>query len=293
MKLDRIKKVMTSVDFIKRFVMGIIVGVASIVPGLSGGVIAAASGIYEPSVNAIVSIRRQFKKSFVYLFPIGCGALIGLLLFSRIVEKAVSGSPFTVVYIFIGLVIGSLPSLIKESNDKGFKPVYLIATAIALACVVFAGDASGGTSGDAASAPSVSGGLELHIPVIMLCGAVLSVGTIIPGISSSFIFMYMGVYEPLLGAVNSFDIKTIAVLGVSFGITSLLIIKLVEVLFRRFHGYAYYAVLGFLSGTMVMVFPGVRNSALAVLDFALLAASAVGCYFLMRLGGEKKPKQEG
>ncbi|MHC1694187.1 MAG: DUF368 domain-containing protein [Eubacteriales bacterium] len=282
MKFARIKKLMTSTDFIKRFVMGLIIGVASIVPGLSGGVIAAAAGIYEPSVNAIVSIRRQFKRSAVYLFPIGTGVLIGLLLFSRVVESAVSGSRFTVIYIFIGLVIGSLPSLIKESNAQGFRKIYLIPAVIAFAAIVVAGDSAG--------TPDVTGGLELNVPVSLLCGAVLALGTIIPGISSSFIFMYMGVYEQLLSAVNSFDIKILAISGVGLVVTALLIIKLVEVVFRRFHGYAYYAVLGFLSGTMVMVFPGVQGNYFAMLDFALLITSAAGCFLLMRLG--KKPDKK-
>ena len=75
------------VDFIKKILIGFVVGIACITPGLSAGVIAAAAGLYEPAIHAIVSIRKEFKKSVIYLMPLGIGAVIGILLFSKVMKE--------------------------------------------------------------------------------------------------------------------------------------------------------------------------------------------------------------
>jgi putative membrane protein len=98
--------------------------------------------------------------------------------------------------------------------------------------------------------------------------------------------MYLGVYEPLITAIANVQLDVVMLLVVGFGLTALVIVKLIEALFRRFRGVAYYAVIGFLVGSMVMVFPGFRSGALLAMDLVLFAVSAVISYMGMRLNSK-------
>lgn len=280
-ELERLKQTIISVDFFKRMLMGLVIGIAFVTPGLSGAVIAAAAGLYEPAVHAVVSIKKEFRKSVQYLLPLAVGGGVGTLLFSRVMQELMIKAQFGVLYIFLGLVTGSIPFLVKEANDGGFRAKYLWAAAIALAAVIYTGQMT-------VWAPYRTGNMELSAVNTMICGAVVAVGTIIPGISSSFMLMYLGAYEGLLAAITSFDIKILVLLGIGSVVTGLLIIRLVEVLFRRFHGFAYYTVIGFLLGSMVMVFPGLRNGGALAVDISLFLVSAAASFAMMRLNQKRQ-----
>jgi len=264
------------VDFIKKILIGFVVGIACITPGLSAGVIAAAAGLYEPAIHAIVSIRKEFKKSVIYLMPLGIGAVIGILLFSKVMKELMINAEFIVLYIFLGLVAGSIPSLVKEANSNGFRKKYLWALAIAFVFVLC-------VERNVTWLPNQTNEAQINLVTTVLCGAVLAFGTIVPGISSSFILMRLGMYETLLAALADINIKILAMAGIGFVVTALAIIKLVDILFSKFRGFAYYAVMGFLIGSMVMIFPGFRTGFDLVIDIFLFLASAGVSFITMRL----------
>jgi len=72
--------------FARDMVLGLIIGIAGITPGLSGGALAAAMGIYEPIIRALGSLLRNFKQSALFLLPLACGGLVGVLAFSRVMN---------------------------------------------------------------------------------------------------------------------------------------------------------------------------------------------------------------
>jgi len=256
--------------------VGFVIGIASVTPGLSGGVIAAAAGLYEPAIHAILNLRKEFRASVYYLAPLAIGAGSGIFLFSKVMKELMTKAESAVLYVFLGLVAGSLPSLVKEANSGGFKKRYLWATVIPFAVVFFLDALMG-------QAKNPNTPVELGILDTILYGAVLAVGTIVPGISSSFILMYLGVYEKLLSAIANMELKILFMLAVGFAVAGLLMIKLVEFLFRRFRAFAYYAVLGFLLASMVMVFPGLRQGWGMALDAFLFLASGIASYSVMCL----------
>ncbi len=260
-------------DFVKKLVFGLVIGIACITPGLSGGVLAAAAGLYEPALRAIVRLRKEFKKGVLYLLPLGLGGGAGVLLFSRAMKGLMDNAQFGVLYVFLGLVAGSIPSLFGEAHEKGFRKQYLLAAFLPFVAVLLL----------ERSFPGVHGAGEMGWPFIILYGGVLAIGTVIPGISSSFILMNLGVYESLLDAIVAFDLRVMALLGIGAVVTGLLIIKVVEYFFRRFRGFSYYAVIGFLLGSMAMVFPGLRTGWGLVLDLFLFFASTALSWWVMRL----------
>ncbi len=261
---------------IRNVLYGLIIGIACVTPGLSGGVIAAAAGIYEPALYAIVNARNQCKRSSAYLIPLGIGTGLGVLLFSQIMKQLMANAEHAVLYAFIGMVLGSVPALVRESNRDGFKPQWLIASATGLGVALLSGPALAGLAQNADSGrlTGVNG---------LLAGGVFAFGTVIPGISASFILMAMGLYEQFLAAVADFQIISLIWIGAGFVATALATVKLVEWLFRVCRGPAYYAVIGLLLGSMAVAFPGAQTGWRLTFDLALLLGGAAASWAVMRM----------
>ena len=98
---------------------GIAIGIGAILPGLSGGVLAVIFGIYNPAIKFLSNLKYKFWKNVRYFIPAGLGLLLGVFLFSVVVEKAFSNYLAVFVCLFIGFVMGTVPSLYKTAGKKG------------------------------------------------------------------------------------------------------------------------------------------------------------------------------
>ena len=270
------------VDFIKKIFIGLLIGISSVTPGLSGGVVAAAIGLYEPVVHAIVTIKKESRKNLVFLLPLAIGTAIGVFLFSKAMQKLMAVAEFMVLYVFLGLVAGSLPALVKEANSGGFRKRYLWVLAAAFFVVAYIGKIIG-------RVPNPAARMEMSSIHSLLYGMVLAVGTIIPGISSSFILMYLGAYQSLLAAVTNLNFRVLIILAVGFAITALVMLKLVDFVFRRFRGFAYYAVTGFLLGSMFLIFPGLRTGRDLAVDLILFSAGLAVSLVTLSFNKKRSP----
>jgi len=266
--------------FLSRVLIGMVIGIASITPGVSGGVIAAAIGIYEPAVSAISNLRKDFKNNVLFLMPLGIGAGIGVLLFSNIIKYLFTQWPNEVLYLFFGLVAGSIPSVVRVANEKGFRARYLLASIITLGIVLVFAFMEGNTGSGQ--------GIRLGWSFIsaMFYGIVLAIGTIIPGISTSFILIYFGAYHELLSAIANLDIVKLIPVGLGACIGVLPLIKFAEVMFKRFRAVSYYGVLGFLVGSMIAVFPGFSSGWMLLIDLLLFLVGIVASLALLSFNKE-------
>lgn len=254
--------------FFKKIAAGFFVGVGAIIPGLSGGILAVSMGLYKPSVDAFAGFFKAPKKNFMFLLPLAIGGAVGLLLFMFLLDWLLGDFRTAVICCFIGLVAGSIPSLIQECNAKGFKPYYLLFTIIGF---VFAFSLIMGavmTEGGAVAQQ------ELNYFNTTLCGGILMIGVVLPGVSTSFVLMNMGLYENFLGlftsvpklfsAAHASGSGFFASLGVACQNVPLMLcallgmiivavpaVLLVKKLLDRFHGQSYYLIFGVLLATMV------------------------------------------
>ncbi len=103
------------VDYIKNFIKGIVVGVATLVPGVSGGTMAIVLGIYDRLIHSVGSFFEDWRKNFFFLFQVGIGGLLGILLFNRLMLRALEVVPYVMQFLFIGIIIGGLPVLYKKA----------------------------------------------------------------------------------------------------------------------------------------------------------------------------------
>ena len=254
-----------------RFICGIAVGIGGVLPGVSGGILAISLGMYEKMMLAIGDFFHSVKSNFKYLLPIVLGGGIGILLTSNVLSILISRYEVSLLALFSGLVLGSAPGLYTEVRKSGpIKWKHIIAALLGLGFILlFAfGENSVAIGGKIA---------ELTIPVSIIAGAALAFGVVIPGISSSFILIYMGLYSAVLGVISGvFDLSALASGGISgafarfleilvplifislgFGVCALVIIKIVNRMMKRHHSTSYAAIIGFVLGSVGLVVPTV------------------------------------
>lgn len=257
-----------------RAAWGILLGVAAIIPGLSGGAMAVSLGLYEPAVAAAGSLLRHPRKSLVFLVPLGAGVVVGVLGFSNIIKFLYATFPIQLICLFTGLVAGSLPAAVRQAVSRGFRWGYVAAFA-AGALLVVAFHLADTMSAVQAQAQVWS------FPLGLLSGAILAFGTVIPGISSSFLLIDLGTYGQLMDAISGIDVIKLIPVALGALVAAAALIKLVEYAFKRFYGTSHFMVLGFLLASIALVFPPLKPDWTLAVNSVILLLSAAGSYWLM------------
>jgi len=262
-----------AIQFLKRFGAGVVIGIGSIVPGVSGGVLAVTMGLYERILEAITHFFRAPRHNAIFLLPFGLGAGFGILAFSNALAWLMSNYGEQILFLFIGFVVGGIPSLLRKANSEGFKARLLLSFAAGLAVMLLFARME-------LLAPATQNGGTIDFVTGLICGFILAVGTIVPGLSTSFILMYMGTYESILNAISVFDIPVLMSVGIGFVLGTLMIIKAVSYLFECFHAHAYYAVLGLLVGSILLILPPVRVGLPLLINLLLFTSGNILSYIL-------------
>ena len=238
---------------IKMILKGVVIGVANIIPGVSGGTMAVSMGIYDKMIHAATHLLSEFKKSMKILIPIVVGAVIGIVALARMIEIMFEKIPFQTNLLFIGLIVGGLPAIARKVKGKSIRLGHLLSFLIFF--VVVAGLAILGEQEGAAADLSFS---LLNVVKLFGVGIVASATMVIPGVSGSMMLMLMGYYNPVLSEINGFidnllDFNVPGILdgclvlvpfglGVVFGIFA--IAKIIEIVFEKFPEHAYWAIIG-------------------------------------------------
>lgn len=230
-------------------IKGIFIGAGAIVPGVSSGVLCVIFGIYEKLLDAVLNFFKDIKHNIKFLFPIVLGLGIGVLLFSNLLNYLLYEFPIQTKSIFIGLIIGTIPSLIKEVNEKEtFKMqnmIYLlIALAIGIITVVLENRMH-----------IVSREENVSIMYLIICGAIMSIGIVVPGVSSTIILMLLGVYSVYLQSVANLYLPVLIPLGIGLILGSIIVMKLTKKLLETYYAQTFYSIIGFTIGSIFVLLP--------------------------------------
>lgn len=279
---------------IKSFFKGMVIGIANIIPGVSGGTMMVAMGIYDKLIHCITHLFKEFKKSVLFLLPIAIGMLVAIAASSFGLTWLFDHYPIQTNLLFVGLILGGLPAIWKKVKGKKINLGHIVAGLLFFALVVvFA--AMGETEG---TAVSLSFGV-VNVIKLFGVGIVASATMVIPGVSGSMVLMLMGFYQPILNAIKDFfsaladfDIQGILTgcgilvpfgLGVVAGIFG--IAKLVEIIFDKFPLYAYWAIIGLIVSSPIAIFlMGTFPALTAVSLLTGAVALIVGFGIAMKLG---------
>ena len=114
----KLEKENTMISCLNRIFKGMVIALGFILPGVSGGVLAAILGIYERLIHFLAHLKENFVENVLYFIPVGIGMILGIAAFSYPVNLLLDNYKVIVLWGFAGAIIGTVPSLIKESVAK-------------------------------------------------------------------------------------------------------------------------------------------------------------------------------
>lgn len=282
---------------IKMILQGMIVGIANIIPGVSGGTMMVAMGLYDKLIHSITHLKSEFKSSMKLLLPIFFGAALAIVILSRLFEFLLQNYPIPTNFAFCGLIVGSLPFILKKvKRSNPVKSSNWIPLLIFFAIVV--GMAVIGE--DSGSAQRLQVDL-LQFLVLLFVGIIAAATMVIPGVSGSMMLMLLGYYETILSYVNqtvdaitSFDIPAFINccmvmipfgVGVVFGIFA--IAKLIEWILMHWETSAYYAIIGLITASPVAILLKTDWSQSSIMMIVIgLITFIAGWFVASKLGDE-------
>ncbi len=249
-----------------------LIGMGAFLPGISGGNLAIAFGVYGRIMDTIAHPFRQLKKNIVFFLPYIIGGAAGFFVAAFLLEQLFSRWEMELIFLFAGCIAGTLPSLRRDavktaegtsdrtpsSGRHGIKPSYAavcIAFFSVTACSILLPAFLSGSAeiGNAAAGIGLTG--IPFFPRWVICGIIIGFGIIVPGTSASIILMYLGMYERLLAAVSHVQIHVLV--PVVLGIIAVVILfsRVISWLFRRFPAGASFAVLGLVTASILIIVP--------------------------------------
>lgn len=274
-------------NFFKDILHGFAMGIAFIIPGFSGGSIAAILGIYEKLVGAIADILKNFKKSFFTLLPIAIGLVLGAVSLLYPLSFALEFAPFITVSLFVGLAVGGMPSITENIEGKiDFKGA--LSLGISLLCAA------------ALSFLPVSADKDLFaigfwgFVLLFLVGILGSSALVVPGISGSMLLLILGYYNPILNVITehlllgrdlgkSVLILICTALGIGVGFIS--ISKLMKMLLAKHKKNTYLAIVGFIVGSIPTVYISTsKDAGLALSSIFTSIPTLAGCIIALCIG---------
>ena len=294
-------------NWLNQILRGIVIGVANIIPGVSGGTMMVSMGIYDLLIHSITHLFKEFKKSVLTLLPYLIGMGLGILVLSYVLSallNPVTGYPLPTYTAFIGLILGGLSPLLHKVDKKKVNGL-----CIALFVLFFALIVVMAIPGSIENAQRLD--IDLLQVVILVAVGVIASGTmIIPGVSGSMMLMLLGYYTPVINAVkglipalasgngaaiaNSLLTLLPFALGVVLGIFG--VAKLIEWLMARYPNPTYCSVLGLVLASPVGILLKNRN-ALGNVNALIIIISVVtiGLGFvsamLLAKGNKEAPKE--
>ena len=275
-------------DVLFTLLKGLWIGGTLTVPGVSGGSMAMILGIYDrliESVGAFLHKGGNKKKAFFFLLEAGCAGVVGFVLFSGLVSMLMERFPLEVCFFFAGAVAGGIPIILKAAEIHKPKAFDLVFVLLGIAAVF-------GISKIPQGLFSIP--LTLSVGGILLqlvCGILVAIGFVLPGISLSQMLYVLGIYGEIMDHVSRLDILPLVPLGIGAVIGVLLTAYAVEQLLKRFPRATYLVIFGFMLGSLPEIFSGKNFSGFGALNYiicALLALVGFAAIFAMSLPELKK-----
>lgn len=237
---------------LSRFLKGVVIALGFILPGVSGGVLAAILVIYERMLRFMAHLTKNFKENLLFFLPVGIGGIVGIGLLSKPLEWLLQNYQIVVLWGFAGAIIGTLPALAKESTLKSKRTMgdlfwFFGTMIIGFLFLYFMGD--------------ILGTIPANFLGFVLAGGLIALGVLVPGLSPSNLLLVLGLYDPMLKGFKGFDILGVF-LPIAIGglLVMLLFSKLMEWLLEHYHSKVYHFILGIvIASTVLIVLPPVAD----------------------------------
>jgi putative membrane protein len=270
-----------AIDWFVRLLKGSLVGIGAILPGLSGGVLAVVFGLYEPLLQFLANLRVRFLDNFRYFLPVGIGGVLGVFIFSAVVDFAFENYAAQFIWLFVGFIAGTFPSLLKKSAEQGRQPWHWLVLLVTTVLMYYFLDWI-------ASVRNVT--VTPNIGVWLFSGVLMALGLVVPGMSPSNFLIYLGLYQPMASGIRQLDFTVIIPIILGMVICILIFAKLVSWMFRKAHALMYHLILGIVVGSTLAIIPSGVSGWGAVASAVMFVLGAAGSFALAKLD-EKYPHE--
>ena len=291
---------------------GMIIGLANVIPGVSGGTMMVSMGIYDKLIYSINNLFRRFKECFKILLPYLIGMGLAIILGSVALKVAFEKYPLPTNALFIGLILGSLPIIVKQIKGSKLHISHIIIFLLFAALVIIPKIIANNTLvGDNTNGGSQTLILDVgHIILYFLLGVMASAAMVIPGISGSMLLKIFGYYEPIVTQTLGGTFKDVIPSGnwdlvlhnagvlLPFSIGIIVGIfgaaKLVEFMLQKWKIPTYCGILGMIVASPVVIlldktiFEGI-NTAIVIASVVTLA---IGVFVAVKLGRDPESAKE-
>lgn len=263
-------------------VQGFIVGIGAILPGVSGGTLCYAFGIYDQILEVLSDPIKGIKKHWLMLIFVALGGGVGFVGFAGVTNWLLNLNEAVVLCVFVGLIAGTVPDIWRDAGKQGRgKGSYigLIVSFAAISAVFFLFK----NLWHLTIQPTLIGWI--------ICGVLWGLSFIVPGFSSSTLLLFFGIYEKMSEGISTLDFGVLIPLGIAMLATLLLFSRLMKLVFDKFYSVVSHCVLGFVIATTLMILPSFATKWYNILIYVgCIIAGGVASFFFSKLCNKIKPE---
>lgn len=236
-------------------IKGFFIGLANIIPGVSGGTLALTLGIYEQLIGCISHIFKNLKENIKFLLPIVIGAVISIITLSHVISFSLENYVLPTILFFIGTILGGIPMLLKKVKGSKLSISNLLVFLVTFSMIILL---------LFLNSDNVVSFENMHIGnyiLLFIVGIITSATMVIPGVSGSAVLMTIGYYKPVIDVIKDItnfsnlanNLMILIPFGIGVVVGILLIAKLLEFLFKNYEVKTYYGVLGFIISSIFAI----------------------------------------
>ena len=263
------------IRWLRDLLCGVLIGAGAILAGVSGGVLAVVFDIYRPFMEVLTHPREAIPKYWRWFLPIGLGCAIGFLGFAKGIAAAIDVSSTVTTWLFIGLIVGTVPSLFREAGKEGRSIGSWVSMAVCAGAIFFSLFYVGKV---------ICVTVEPNFWWYNFCGALWGMSLVIPGLTSSSVMMALGLYQPMLEGLARLDFLVLSACLPGMVLTILLLARLVSWFFRKHYSIAFHGIFGIVLASTLVIIP---TSYVGAWEIVLSAVCCIGgfllAYFMARL----------
>lgn len=231
---------------------GMIIGAGKIIPGVSGGMLAITLNVYDKGIKAISEFFKDMKNHLTFLLTLGIGIVISIITLSKLIKYSLNNFYLPTMLLFIGLIIGGIPSVIKEAKqEKSLKNIiimlipFLLIFSVSMISTIFNNSVEKEVS---------------FIPLVLI-GVVDAITMIVPGISGTALLMMLGYYDMVItsfGNLTDFsllgqNLQVLIPFGIGMVLGTIALSKIINYLLEKHRISSYYAIIGFSISSVLLL----------------------------------------
>lgn len=261
-----------------QLLQGALIGLGSVLPGISGGVLSVVFGIYKPIMELLANPFGNFKTHVPKLLPYVAGAAVGFLGVANLLAYVLEKYPNPSICLFIGLITGMLPSLWKEAGEQGRSKGSYLSLFLSMIFIFVL----------LISLNNSSMEITPNFIWYIFCGFCLALSLIAPGMSFSTLLMPLGLYTPFVDGIGHLSMQVLIPAGIGALATIICLSKAVNRLFEKHYSLAFHAIVGIVIAATVMIIPFESFTVslhAALINIFFLAAGVLGAALLDQFNG--------